>query len=357
MAPRKTHERWLSELANLFTAPGKEQHVVDWVTKWVARRDDLSIRLDSGGNVLVEQKGRKRHAAVVAVAHMDHPAFVVADCEGETVSFEFRGGVDAPYFQRARMEFESGGEATVLEYDPKSKRGAARLSRGPVPSSGEIGRWVFRDEAAPESRFTAPACDDLAGVAAALCALDRSRGDSTRRHFCVLLTRAEEVGLVGAMHAAGAGTVARDSRVLSIETSRELPNARIGDGPIVRVGDAVTAFDGELTNKITSAARSSGMHYQRSLMDGGGCEATAFGLLGYRATGLCVALGNWHNRGNLDLVERGKGKAIPRREEISLEDFHGLVELLHLSVPALDAEDPARTRIEEWYSASRRYLD
>ena len=30
-------------------------------------------------------------------------------------------------------------------------------------------------------------------------------------------------------------------------------------------------------------------------MDGGTCEATAFGENGYQSSGLCIALGNYHN--------------------------------------------------------------
>jgi endoglucanase len=216
---------------------------------------------------------------------------------------------------------------------------------------------VFSSRRSDPGRLAASACDDLAGAAAALAALDLSRGDPERRGFAVLLTRAEEVGLVGAIHAARSGTVGREARILSIETSRELANARIGEGPIIRVGDALTAFDGKLANAIAWAARSAGLRHQRALMDGGGCEASAFGLLGYRSTGLCVALGNWHNRGNLALVEAGKGRAVPMLEEISIDDFHGLVDLIHLSITAVEAEDHGSARLEGWYEEARHYLD
>jgi endoglucanase len=41
-----------------------------------------------------------------------------------------------------------------------------------------------------------------------------------------------------------------------------------------------------------------GFRYQRKLMDGGACEATAFCASGYRASGLAVPLGNYHNAGD-----------------------------------------------------------
>jgi endoglucanase len=220
----------------------------------------------------------------------------------------------------------------------------------------DIGTWRFPSVAAAEDRLLAPACDDLAGCAAALAALDKTRGNPDLRHFGVLLTRAEEVGLVGATHAAREGTIPRDSRLLSIETSRALPNAPIGEGPIIRVGDAATIFDPELSNRISNGAAKAGIRHQRKLMDGGGCEATAFGVYGYQATGLCLALGNWHNRGNLDEFEAGQADPIPMPEEISLSDFHGLVDLLVVAASAVDEETDLRQRFDDLYDRTAHIL-
>ncbi len=361
MADRANAEKWLRELTHLTTAPGIEDRVVEWVETWAARRDDLRVTRDSGGNLLISQKGRKRRDPVIAVAHMDHPAFVVTGVEEDSISFEFRGGVDAAYFAGARVSIPGMGGARWLEvvsYDPESQTGimSRGVARGKV-EVGDVGMWVFPPpSAAEEGMLQAPACDDLAGVAASLAALDRARRDPSLRHFGVLLTRAEEVGLIGALHAARNRTIPQESRVLSIETSRELPEARAGAGPIVRTGDRVTVFDRELTNRISTAAAASGMTYQRKLMSGGGCEATAFGAHGYRASGLCVALRNWHNRGNLDAVESGRGAAIAMLEEISLSDFHGLVDLIVLAAGAADHPDPLPERLEELYQQEKGVL-
>ena len=147
-----------------------------------------------------------------------------------------------------------------------------------------------------------------------------------------------------------------NSRLLSIETSRELVNARIGDGPVIRTGDRSTVFDRELTNLISSAAEEAGLRHQRKLMDGGGCEATAFGAYGYRSTGLCLCLGNWHNRGNLTEVEQGDGVAIAKLEEISLDDFHGLIDLLVIAASAVDGADPVVGRLNALYESKSHYL-
>jgi endoglucanase len=352
---RAAAERWLTELTNLPTASGLEHQVVDWVTRWVSRRDDLRLERDSGGNLFITQRARSRRAPVLAVAHMDHPAFVILDSNG---AFEFRGGVDAPYFEDASIQVISrpdGPSGRVVSYDPVSSTGMAEFS-GEV-SSDDIAMWAFPDTKQSSDRFRAPACDDLAGAAAALAALDHCRGRPELAHFGVMLTRAEEVGLIGAIHAAKHRTIPADARLLSIETSRELPNARIGDGPIIRIGDRATVFDRDLSNRVCIAAEDGEIRHQRKLMDGGGCEATAFGTYGYRATGLCLALGNWHNRGNLDLVEQGDVEsAEPMLEEISTEDFHGLVDLLLVAAAGLEGDDPRVGSLDRLYESGRHYL-
>ncbi len=355
MASKATAEKWLGELTSLPTASGVEDDVIDWVAAWVGRRDDLTLKRDDGGNVFISQKGRKRKPPVFAVAHMDHPAFVITSEEG---AFEFRGGVDEAYFAGARVDVVSrldGPTGEVLEYDQETSTGRIRFLSDVRP--GDIAMWRFRNTRQKKGRFRAPACDDLAGAAAALAALDNARGETSLRHFGVLLTRAEEVGLIGAIHAAKHKTIPEGARLLSIETSRELPNARIGDGPIIRVGDRATIFDRDMTNKISRAAASEGIAHQRKLMDGGGCEATAFGVYGYQATGLCLALGNWHNRGNLDEVEAGDtSAAVAMLEEISLDDFHGLVDLLLVAVRAVDDADSLVESLDLLYESNSRYL-
>lgn len=357
MATRAAAEKWLRELTQLPTASGLEGEVVEWVEKWVARRDDLVLKHDSGGNLLITQKGRKKRAPILAAAHMDHPAFVITSVDGRSATFEFRGGVNPEYFQDARVTVnsrEESGGGVVTSFDPATDTGTLRLS-GRV-EVGDIAIWKMRKPRARKDIFSAPALDDLAGCAASLAALDKARGKTEMRHFGVLLTRAEEVGLVGAIHAAKHQTIPPEARIINVETSRALPNAPMGHGPVIRTGDRSTVFDRELTNRITTAARAAGLVHQRKLMDGGGCEATAFGVYGYASTGLCMPLGYHHNRGNLDEFEKGLAQPIPMWEEISLSDFHGLVDLLLVAVPALDSADPIVTSLDRLYDANRRFL-
>jgi endoglucanase len=334
-----------------------EDAVVAWVERWVSRRDDLRIAFDSGGNVLITQKGRKKYLPILAVAHMDHPAFVITGVAEGMASYEFRGGVNREYFEDARVEVVSrsqGGGGRVGLHEAASDTGVIHI-RGDV-RVGDIAMWKMRKPRARRDIFAAPACDDLAGCAAALAALDRMRGEPGYRHFGVMLTRAEEVGLIGALHAAKYQTIPSDARILSIETSRALPTAPIGGGPVIRTGDRSTVFDRELTNRISRVAETAGVRHQRKLMDGGGCEATAFGSFGYQTAALCVPLGYHHNRGNLDEFEKGLAEPVPMYEEISLGDFHGLIDLLVIASTAVDTEDPIRESLNRLYESNSHYL-
>jgi len=140
-----------------------------------------------------------------------------------------------------------------------------------------------------------------------------------------LLTRAEEVGFLGALEAIRLGTVPSGSTVLSLECSKALVNAPQGEGVIVRVGDRMSIFAPALTEALRAAAESvagddPSFRFQRKLMDGGACEATAFCASGYRASGLAVPLGNYHNA-----ADDGPGIAA---ENVLIDDWLAEVRLL-----------------------------
>lgn len=332
--------------------------MVAWVRAWAARRPEIVVKADAAGNLLLTLKGRKRRAPVIATAHMDHPGFVVRSVEGRSVHARFMGGVMPQYFPGAAVEFESGGVAKVTDAPDGDAGVSLELTKRPAPAPGEIGRWRFAKSAlgVKGDLLRARACDDLAGVAAALAALDKARTKPRLNHFGVLLTRAEEEGFIGAIGACKLGTIPDSARMLSIETSRSFPDSPIGGGPIVRVGDLSSIFDHELTNAVTEVVRARGIAHQRKLMAGGSCEATAFGAYGYVATGLCLALGNYHNMADIDGAKAG-GPAIVAPETISLSDFDGLTALMLAVADGIDgASNSIRDRLDRRYEANQDLL-
>lgn len=339
--------------------------MVAWVRRWVARRSDLVLTEDAHGNLLISIAGAPGGVPpIVAVAHMDHPGFVVDAVDGTMVEATFLGGVLAAFFSEAHVELFDSADTPlpgmVHHYDADTKKAVIETKTLPKAlMPGDVGRWRFppRWLGVFADRLRAHACDDLAGVAASLAALDKARKIPEAAGLSVLLTRAEEEGFIGAIGACKAHTVPPDARILSVETSRALPDAPVGAGPIIRVGDLASVFDHTLTNAVSQVVEDSGVPHQRKLMTGGACEATAFAAYGFAATGLAVALGGYHNMADIDGVRAGTAFARLAPEEISLPDFDGLVSMLVHIARNLDAWEPSlRTRLDRGFEERRGLL-
>jgi endoglucanase len=336
------------------TAPYQEEHVVEWLRQWAAEKDGaVSFRRDRAGNVYVEYahgaKGVRGGVPVVLEAHMDHPGFrVVRQRRSGEIEAEFRGGVKPSHFKGARAKFWVEGKwigARVVEVKTvRNKRHMkVRLmpARGARVKAGALGMWDLPEAAERRGLFAARVCDDLAGVAAIVCALEELIARRARGHVVALFSRAEEVGFAGALAACEHGWIDKRSPVVGVETSRAMPEAGQGAGPIIRVGDKTGIFSAGLTHFVTQVAgriadEDAGFKYQRKLMDGGTCESTAFTAYGYDAAGVCLALGNYHNMFDRAFVGRhapyrapvSKAGAGIASETIDVGDFGGLVRLL-----------------------------
>lgn len=392
---RAQHEQWLRELTAIPTAAGHEQRIVKWVGNWVKRRPKrrpkLELQQDKAGNLLIAPRGRGTNARsrkgrrarvsrqgggdpLYITAHLDHPAFVVRHIAGpQLIELEFRGGVSEPYFHDAAIEIfdaaDRAHEARIIHVDSQAKpfrRVGARLGKATrTIAPGDIGRWILEDHTSlptiEHGLLHTHACDDLAAVVAALAALDviirqRSRAPA---NIGVLLTRAEEVGFIGAIAACKQRSIPKSARLICLENSRSFAESPIGGGPILRVGDKMSVFEPTLTNRIGAIiAEHAKAHpqfkWQRKLMPGGTCEATTFSAFGHQSTCLCLPLGNYHNMIDIDGVaaDGSAGARRPARvgpEFISISDFHGLVEMLVVIAQQIDsAKTPSlRTWMDE----------
>jgi endoglucanase len=407
---RSQHVEWLTALTQVPAAAGREGRVIDWIRGWVGQREeDLAIDADPAGNVVVTmrraraRRPRAQQPPLYITAHLDHPAFVVERIIGPgTVEVSFRGGVmDAFFEDGARIVLHPGGDGRgIAEMPPRAGRGSRGHAAGAIGATltgagpgvrdgvfktyladlddgadtgsiavGDVGTWALLPAEIRDGLLHTWACDDLAGAAAALAAMDvllsRSRlGEPCPQDVRLLFTRAEEVGFVGAIAACRERTIPRGSRVIALENSRSFPDSPVGGGPIVRVGDRVSVFTPWLTAacarraeetfarpahaRATEAGPSPGAPsrpWQRRLMAGGACEASVFCAYGYDATCLCLPLGNYHNMPHLAELQAGTydreqlGPPRAAREYISVEDFHGLVDLLVAIGGGLPPED------------------
>ena len=344
--------RLLERLAARRAVPFFEDGVAAYVSAEL-REAGLQPETDAYGNVLVRVPGTQREVPPLAlVAHMDHPGFEAVRREGDRLIANALGGVPQASFTDPVpvLVLGSGGAWVRGQLDgasgpPGDRAVAVRLDAPagvPLPAPIVFDVPDFRREG---TALRLRAADDLAGCAAALSAACALAADPASGDVYAIFTRAEEVGLIGARLLARERRLPPDCIVVSLESSRELPGAVAGEGPVIRVGDATFTFSAEAEQVLqvarqTLTAADPGFKAQRQLMSGGTCEASGFAAQGYAATGVAFPLGNYHNAtpdGGVDA------------EFIHVDDFLGGVRLV---------EQAARSVAERHTSpAWRRLLD
>ena len=381
--PSDQTDRLLLDLTALPTAAGREWRVADFIADWVDQRDDLALRTDRAGNMCIERiAADESRPPVYITAHLDHPAFVVDGFVGDSaIRLAFRGGVHDPYFREAPIDIITADDrivparlvsagpaqpfrACVAELDTDAAAGELGIA------PGDIARWRMADPEITGGLLHTHACDDLAAVGAALIAFDRLRSVPSAAHVRLLFTRAEEVGFVGAIWALKNATVPAGSHLILLENSRSFHDSPIGGGPVVRVGDCLSTFSPTLTAAISKAAEDleksrkdtpDPFRWQRRLMPGGACEATAYQAWGFEAACICLPLGNYHNMADLDLVQANDPTAIREarcdREHVAMADIHGLIDLLVALGSNLAATPSLMDRLEAMYTERASVLD
>ena len=303
------------------------------------RKAGLTPRQDAYGNILAAWTPGPTLPSIAFVAHMDHPGFELQAADGGRLTARALGGVPPASFEKeypVRLFTADGDETgkgmTAGRLGPEAdQKLTIRLTTGRLPPLPGFAVWDLPDYKLDGDMVRMRALDDLAGCAATLLVLESMAKEKVRANVYGLFTRAEESGLIGARLAARDGFVPKDALVVSIESSKTLPGAAQGQGPVIRVGDASYTFDGAAEQLLVRARRrlmdkDAGFKAQRQLMSGGTCEATAFALQGYRATGLAFPLGNYHNATD----DRGVDL-----ESIHADDFTRGVELLAEAVRVL----------------------
>ena len=333
----KRHEQYLMDLTSLPTGAGLESRVIEWIERWAKRRKAVTLTRDAHGNLTIKRKGARSTKPIYFTAHLDHPAFAVTEVldHGRTIQAEFRGGVHDDYFKGTPVALHIHGKkpvpGKVISLDRKRSGELMQLvtielDRIAPVLPGDLVTWALPKPRIVRRRLHTPACDDLAAVAAAICAYEQLLKDTkSMGDVRLLFTLAEEVGFIGAIGAAKAGSVPKASTLVCLENSKSMVESPIGDGPIIRVGDRISIFDPELTARLVAVAegvakQDKHFKYQRKLMPGGACEATAFRAYGYLSSCICLPLGNYHN------MDEAKKTIAP--ESISVDDYHQLVQLL-----------------------------
>jgi putative aminopeptidase FrvX len=307
------------------TAPYFE-HAVRAVVEEICAENGLEFERDPFGNVLVKLQTKRSQRPFVLAAHMDHPGFeVVRKLSGNRWLARFQGGVGDSYFRPGiPVRLMPGAVPGKIG----ARRSGAKTFEIHAAHSAEepftFAVWLLEDFAIRRGIIHARACDDVVGVASILATMIELKKRRARVNVFGVISRAEEVGFRGALVVAAKREAPKNSLIVSLETSRELPGVKMGRGVILRVGDRTSVFDSDGMRFLAEVAvglskTRKSFQFQRGLMSGGTCEATAYQEFGYQTAAVCVALGNYHNCGDANRI---------KAEYVSVSDAGSMVELL-----------------------------
>jgi putative aminopeptidase FrvX len=301
------------------------EHGVRAEVEKICAENHLDFQRDEFGNVIVRLQAAQTRPLVLA-AHLDHPGFeIVRQLSPKTFLARFLGGVPDNYFRPGvPVRFMPGGVPAKLGRRPgEAKEFELHAGKAPLKPP-QFAVWELEDFVVRNGRIHGRACDDLIGVASILATLIELKRSRAQVHVIGVIARAEEIGFLGAMAVAAAKTLPKNSLVISLETSRELPGVKMEQGVILRVGDRTSIFNSEAMRFLSEVAaglksQDKKFQFQRALMSGGTCEATAYQEFGFQTAAVCVALGNYHNCGVRNRIAA---------EFVSAEDALSMVKLI-----------------------------
>ncbi|MEK7216208.1 MAG: M28 family peptidase, partial [Chloroflexota bacterium] len=292
-------ERILAKLAARPAAPLHEAGVAEVVRGALAEMG-VPYALDPFGNIIAHYQGGAPRVAFALVAHMDHPGFEVARAGPGRSEAVVLGGVASSGLSpgtRLRLCTPRGWTAaTVVTLAPPRLDGRPprfTFTAGEPVTPGDWGVWDLPDFEECGEVLHLRAADDLAGCAVMLTTMAELAARGLPADVYGVFTRAEEIGLVGAALVAKRQAIPKTAIVISLESSRQLPGAELGKGPVIRTGDLRRTFDHEAERYLHAGRDLLGqmeppLPVQRQLMYGGTCEATPFIAFGYRATGIAL---------------------------------------------------------------------
>lgn len=356
----------LKDILSQPTAPFCEFHVVRLLCR-VLQKAHVPYFLDPVGNIVVGVTSRKEYLQLVKtksqdplrvfMAHMDHPGFHGMRWERNGLRFRWHGGSPLKHLNGAAFwlatAIAGAGEGKLVRFSFNGTRSIGkgllkvppRLQESYPKAQQLFGGFTFRAPVWQRGKILyTTAADDLVGCYAITeLGLRLKKTLQRRANFLGLLTRAEEVGFVGAIGHFELGWLQQARRpvlCISLETSKTLPDAEVGKGPVVRLGDRKTVFDPGALQLLTELAARRLRRYQRRVMDGGTCEATAALAFGFRAVGISIPLGNYHNQ-SFDGGPDSRGPLGPAPEFVHMDDIEGMLTLcqqlmtsdIHLEAP------------------------
>ncbi len=311
----------------LFSIPSvslHEKRMLLAVEQLLSRLSSVQLHRDRWGNLIARYRFQPKGLQPLCfIGHLDHPGVVV-----EKGRLLLRGGVQEEWLKKATIRFctQEGiylpGKSQVQSIRKQESETELLVDR--LPPEAAFGVWDLCEFQENATTITGRACDDLVAVVSMVSLLqylDRNRIPADVECW---FTRAEEVGFWGTFGRLNETKPNSDRIYISIEASQAKGFAAWGGGMVIRVGDRLSVFDSDVTRWLTDHAshlkkESPEFHFQRLLMGGGTCEATAIQEAGLRTGAICLPLKNYHNHGPSQRLAP---------EKVSRQDWHSLLQLI-----------------------------
>ncbi len=275
-------------------APGREQPAIDFINLWTASRPWCETRRDHSGNLILRAAREPKGPPLYLAAHLDHPNFIVETLphSPREALLLRRGGhpsellTNTPVIIRSHARIIRGTLHEITDPTPGSVRARASFDSPPAP--GDVASYDVDEPGRTDSELFGLACDNMIGVAALLAAFESTRDHRPHGPVRLLLTRAEELGMLGALALCRAGLLGPCARVLTVDARDAAPGSGIlAAGPASLTRDLAALG---LTPTDQAAADRT--------------EAAAFSAFGHEAGAILYPIRNMHNAGTPPQPER-----------------------------------------------------
>jgi putative aminopeptidase FrvX len=223
------------------TAPYRENWVLHHIENELKKLSVPYFR-DRWGNIIAgttTPKALKSSKRVALVAHTDHPGFhLIKETRKGIWQAQWFGGVPPQTYLAKVAIYDPQKPALVAQgqiiskkfFGSKKNQFLIKIKDSRLILHADcFGAFAFKGFSKKGSRIITRAADDLAGVSIILATLARL-SKKERKNILGVFTRAEETGFRGALGVIYGKLLGPQNSIISLEASRQLEGARIGQG-------------------------------------------------------------------------------------------------------------------------------
>lgn len=340
-------KKQLLEITSLPTAPFKEQIILKYCKEQLQKtrfpfyedqHGNLVLGANSQASLIKKLKALKTPAPFF-IAHTDHPGFHITQAlNSNTFEWKWFGGSPSQGIVKSKIYLADQDSVFAQGHITQAHLNSSKtaLTHGQLKITKYLrqstsspttwfGAWHFKKPSWYQNNilYTQHA-DDIASVSLILAL---AKSSLVKKPFFALLSRGEEVGFIGTIaffkkSKLPLTLLQQKLLAVSLETSRVLPGATHGKGPIIRLGDRRFVFSsGETQALLNLAQKVLPNQHQQRIMDGGSCEASVTISLKIPTIAVTLPLGNYHNQRLEGGPESKKTPLSPAPEFIHSKDY------------------------------------